>query len=143
MLIGEYTYTLDTKRRLAVPVKFRKLLGKKAVITKGLDNCLFLFPMKEWEKLAEKFSQLPLGQADARGFARFMLASASDVTIDSLGRILIPDYLKKHAKMKKKVVITGLLNKIEIWDEKEWDNYKTKTAKEAGSIAERLGALGI
>jgi len=143
MLIGEYTYTLDTKRRLAIPAKFRKLLGKKAVITKGLDNCLFLFPMKEWEKLAEKLGRLPLAQADARGFARFMLAGAADVTIDSLGRILIPDYLKKHAKMQKKVVITGLSNKIEIWDKKEWDNYKTKTAKEAGSIAERLGALGI
>jgi len=143
MLIGEYTYTLDTKRRLAIPVKFRKLLGKKAVITKGLDNCLFLFSMKEWEKLSEKFSQLSLGKADARGFGRFMLAGATDVTIDSLGRILIPEYLKKHAKMNKKVVITGLFNKIEIWDEKEWDRCKIKIEKEAGNIAERLGALGI
>jgi len=143
MLIGEYTYTLDTKRRLAIPAKFRKLLGKKAVITKGLDNCLFLFSVPEWGKLAAKLSQLPLGQADARGFARFMLAGAVDVTIDSLGRILIPDYLKKHARMKKRVVITGLASKIEIWDEKEWDDYKVKTEKEAGNIAERLGALGI
>ncbi len=143
MLIGEYTYSLDAKRRLAIPAKFRKLLGKKAVITRGLDNCLFLFSAKEWEKLAKKLSQLPLSQKDARGFARIMLAGAVDVTIDSLGRILVPEYLKKYAGMSKKVIITGLSNRIEIWDEAVWEKYKKNTEKEAGNIAERLGALGI
>ena len=143
MFIGQYTYTLDTKRRLAIPAKFRKLLGKKAVITRGLDNCLFLYPMKEWEKLAQKLSQLPISQADARGFARIMLAGATDVTIDNLGRILIPDYLTKYAGLSKRVVIAGLFNRIEIWDEGKWSKYQQKTEKAAGDIAERLKELGV
>ncbi|MBZ9572979.1 division/cell wall cluster transcriptional repressor MraZ [Patescibacteria group bacterium] len=143
MFLGEYTYTIDDKKRLAIPGKFRQLLGKKAVITRGLDNCLFLYPMKEWGKLAKKLSQLPLSQADARGFARIMLAGAMEVNLDRLGRILIPDYLKKYASLQKKVVIAGLYNRIEIWDEKNWNFYKQKTEKEAGDIAERLKELGV
>ena len=143
MFIGEYTYTLDSKRRLAIPAKFRKLLKKKAVITRGLDNCLFLYPENEWQKLAKKLSQLPLSQSDARGFARLMLAGASDVSIDSLGRILLPDYLKEYAGLNKKVVIAGLFNRIEIWSEKQWKEYKNKTEKEIGDMAERLKELGV
>ena len=119
MFIGEYTYSIDEKKRLAVPGKFRQLLGNKAVITRGLDQCLFLYPAKEWGILAKKLSQLPLSQADARGFARLMLAGAMDVNFDNLGRILIPDYLKEYANLKKKIVIAGLYNRIELWDEKE------------------------
>ena len=143
MLIGEYSYTIDEKKRLAIPSKFRLCLGKKAVITKGLDNCLFLYPMKEWEKLSEKLSKLPLSQADARGFARIMLIGAMDVNLDNLGRILIPDYLKKYAGLNKKVVIAGVLNRLEIWDEKKWQEYKQKTETGIGDIAERLGELGV
>jgi len=140
---GEYTYSIDEKKRLSVPPKFRQVLGKKAVITKGLDQCLFLYPQKEWEKLAKKLSELPLSQADARGFARLMLAGAMEVKIDNLGRILIPDYLKEYAKLEKKVVIAGVYNRIEIWDEKKWKEYKEKTEKEVGDIAERLKELGV
>ena len=143
MFLGEYTYTIDEKKRLAVPVNFRKSLGKKAVITKGLDNCLFLYSLKEWEILAKKISQLPLAQADARSFSRNMLAGAMEVNFDNLGRILIPDYLKKYASLQKKVLVTGLYNRIEIWDESKWNTYKLKTEKEAGDIAERLKELGV
>ena len=143
MFIGEYTYSIDDKKRLAIPGKFRQTLGKKAIITRGLDNCLFLYPAREWEKLAKKLSQLPLAQADARGFARIMLAGAMEVNLDRLGRILIPDYLKKYASLQKKIVIAGLYNRIEIWDEKNWDLYKQKIEKEAGDIAERLKELGV
>ncbi|MCD6500762.1 division/cell wall cluster transcriptional repressor MraZ [bacterium] len=143
MFLGEYTYTIDDKKRLAIPAKFRQLLGKKAIVTRGLDNCLFLYPVREWEKLAKKLSQLPLSQADARGFVRIMLAGAMEVNLDRLGRILIPDYLKKYAHLSKKVVIAGLYNRIEIWDEKNWNFYKQKTEKEAGDIAERLKELGV
>ncbi len=143
MFIGEYTYSIDDKKRLAIPGKFRQTLGKKAIITRGLDNCLFLYPAREWEKLAKKLSQLPLSQADARGFARIMLAGAMEVNLDRLGRILIPDYLKKYASLQKKVVIAGLYNRIEIWDEKNWTFYKQKMEKEAGDIAERLKELGV
>lgn len=143
MFIGEYQYTIDEKKRLAIPPKLRVILGKKAVITRGLDQCLFLYPSKEWNVLAKKLSQLPLSQADARGFARIMLTGAMEVTIDNLGRILVPDYLKEYAFLKKKVVIAGVYNRIEIWNERKWKEYQQKTEKAVGDIAERLKELGV
>lgn len=143
MFIGEYTYSIDEKKRLAIPTKFRPLLGKKAVITRGLDQCLFLFPAKEWGDLAKKLAQLPLSQADARGFARLMLTGAMEVSLDNLGRILIPDYLKTYAILKKKVVIAGVYNRVEIWDEGKWQEYKKKTETTVGDIAEKLKELGV
>ena len=143
MFIGEYTYSIDDKKRLAIPVKFRQLLKKKAVITKGIDQCLFLFTIKDWSTLAKKISQLPLSQSDARGFSRVMLSGAMEVDIDNLGRILVPDYLKNYALLKKKVVIAGVSTRIEIWDEKTWNSYKVKNEKEVGKIAERLKELGV
>jgi len=143
MFISEYTYNLDEKRRLAIPVKFRKFLTRKAVITKGLDNCLWLFPIKEWNALAEKIGRLPIYQADARGFSRTMLSGASDVIIDSLGRILIPDHLKEYAELDKKTVIAGVNDRIEIWDEARWRKYQKQTVSELGDMAERLKELGI
>jgi MraZ protein len=143
MFIGQYTYSLDAKRRLSVPAKYRKLLGKKAVITRGLENCLFLYPEKEWQEWAEKLSKLPLAQADARGFARTMLSGAAEVTIDSLGRILVPDYLREYSGIKKKTVIAGMGNRLEIWAEEVWNKYSAKTQKEVVDIAERLKEWGI
>ena len=143
MFSGEYTYSIDEKKRLAVPSKFRQLLGKKAVITRGLDNCLFLYPLSVWQKLAKKISQLPLAQADARSFARLMLGGAMEVKFDNLGRILIPDYLKNYSGLKKKIVFIGLFDRIEIWDDMEFQKYKKKTEMEAGDIAERLKELGV
>lgn len=143
MFIGEYSYNLDHKKRLAIPSKFRQILGKKAVLTRGLDSCLFLYPQKEWKVLVEKLSKLPIGQRDARGFSRLMLAGAFDVELDRLGRILVPDYLKKYASLKKKVVIAGLYTRLEIWDEQKWNEYKGKAEKEVGDMAERLGELGV
>ncbi len=143
MFSGEYTYSIDEKKRLAVPSKFRQLLGKKAVITRGLDSCLFLYPLIAWSKLAKKISQLPLAQSDARGFARLMLGGAMEVKFDNLGRILIPDYLKNYSGLKKKVVFIGLYDRIEIWDDLEFQKYKKKTEMAAGDIAERLKELGV
>jgi len=143
MFIGEYTYSIDDKKRLAIPPKFRQRLKKGGVITRGLDNCLFLYSGDEWEKLAKKLSEMPLSRADARGFARIMLSGAMEVEFDNLGRILVPDYLKDYAKLKKKAVVAGLYNRVEIWDEDEWKAYKEKTEKDAGDIAERLNELGV
>jgi MraZ protein len=143
MFIGEYTYSIDEKKRLAIPTKFRRLLKRQAVITRGLDQCLFLYPAKEWRALAKKLSKLPLSQADARGFARLMLTGAMDANLDNLGRILVPDYLKTYASLKKKVVVAGVYNRIEIWDERNWKFYKQKTEKGVGDIAERLKELGV
>jgi MraZ protein len=143
MFIGEYTYSIDEKKRLAIPAKFRKALGKKAVITRGIDNCLVIYPLTEWKKLAKKLEELPSSRLDARGFARIMLSGAVDVELDKLGRILIPDYLKNYAFLRKNVTILGLSNRIEIWDEKKWQEYKGKTEKEVGDIASGLQQLGI
>jgi MraZ protein len=143
MFIGEYFHTIDTKKRLAIPAKFRKDLGKKAVLTRGLDNCLYLYPLKEWGKLAEKLARLPISRSDSRAFVRLMLAGAMDVTLDQLGRILIPDYLKEYAGLGKKAVIAGLYNRIEIWDENKWESYKKQTTAQAEDIAEKMNELGI
>ena len=143
MFIGEYSHTIDNKRRVAIPSKFRRELGKKAVITRGLDNCLFVFPEEEWGVLAKKLGALPLGQSDARGFIRLMLAGAMDVSLDGLGRILVPDYLREYASLKKQVVVTGVFNRLEVWDETLWKQYKGRSEKEIGNMAERLGELGV
>jgi len=143
MFIGEYTYSIDDKKRLGIPQRFRQQLKKGGVITRGLDSCLFLYSRQEWEKLARKLSQMPLSRADARGFSRIMLSGAMEVEFDNLGRILIPDYLKDYAQLKKKTVVAGLYNRVEIWDEDIWRAYKETTEKEAGNIAERLNELGV
>ena len=143
MFIGEFTHSLDTKGRVAVPVKFRGKIGSNAIITRGLDRCLFVFTSQEWESLAQKLISLPLAQANSRAFARLMLAGAMDVEVDKQGRVLIPDYLREYAGLKKEIVVAGLYNRIEIWDRESWKTYKAKTESESDEIAERLSELGI
>lgn len=143
MLIGEYSHTIDAKKRLAIPSKLRKELGVKAVITRGLDNCLFVYPSKEWQKLVEKLSALPFGEKNSRSFVRLILAGASETDLDSLGRILVPDYLKNYAQLKKSVIIAGVYNRLEIWDKAKWEIFKQQSEKEVDNMAERLGELGV
>jgi MraZ protein len=143
MLIGEYSHNMDLKGRVAIPAKFREKLGSLAIITRGLDNCLFVFSSKEWEILVQKLINLPLAQYNSRAFVRLMLAGARDVEFDNQGRILIPDYLRKYAHLQKNVIITGLYNRIEIWDENRWQEYKQKTESETEELAEKLSELGI
>lgn len=143
MFIGEYQHTIDPKKRLALPSKFRTELGKKVVVTRGLDNCLFVYPIKVWEELATKLGTLPVGEAGTRSFIRVMLAGATDVEVDSQGRILVPEYLKKDGGLKKEVTVVGLFNRLEIWDSSKWSRYKLSAEKNTGKIAEELGKLGI
>lgn len=143
MLVGEHKHTLDPKKRLSIPAKLRKEIGERAVLTRGLDNCLFLFSMKEWEQLAEKLAKLPMGQQDTRGFVRLLLAGASEVELDQLGRVLVPDFLRVYAGLNKTVIIAGLFNRLEIWDEDRWTAYKADLEKNSDRIAERLGELGV
>lgn len=143
MFIGEYTHTIDEKGRIAVPVKFRSVLHKGAVITRGLDGCLFIYTAAEWKKLADKLITLPIAQANTRAFARLMLAGAMEVGVDSQGRILVPDYLRKYAALKRQVVVTGLYNRLELWDEEVWNKYKTNTERSSVDIAEALASLGV
>lgn len=142
MFIGEYHHTIDDKGRMAVPTKFRAEL-KVGVVTRGLDNCLVLYTREEWEKLATRLSSLPIAQANTRAFARFMLAGAMDVACDKQGRIVLPDYLRRFAGLQKNVVIAGLYNRLEIWDQDAWAGYSKATEKSSGDIAEQLGELGV
>lgn len=128
---------------MAVPAKFRQILKKGAVVTRGLDNCLFLYPKDKWEEMAQKFANLPISQSKARAFARHMLAGAVQVEFDNQGRITLPDYLRQFATIKKRAVIAGLFNRLEVWDEIAWEKYKTNTEKSSDDIAESLGEMGV
>jgi MraZ protein len=143
MFIGEYRHSVDDKGRLAIPVKFRGELESGAIVTRGLDGCLYLYTAEEWRKLADKLAALPMSQADTRAFARLMLAGAMDVAVDRQGRVVLPEYLRSYAGLKKEVVVAGLYNHLELWDAKAWEAYKAKTEKGSGEIAERLGGLGV
>ena len=143
MLIGQYNHTIDSKKRLALPVKFRGELGVKVIVTKGVENCLVVYTEKEWEVMSAKLGNLPVSQTEARSFTRHLLASATEVTLDKLGRILIPDYLKAYADFKKNVVICGLSNRLEIWDESKWQNYSKDAERGVEEIVSKLGPLGI
>ncbi|MDO8492738.1 MAG: division/cell wall cluster transcriptional repressor MraZ [bacterium] len=142
MLIGEYTHTLDAKNRMSLPAKFRKELGNKVVVTNGLDACLFIFSLKEWNSFSGEVAKMSLVQADKRKFTRFILGGASEVEVDSMGRILIPDFLKEFAKLKGKVIVTGVHTRAEIWSEKAWDDYKKSVQKDIDVLAEKLGEVG-
>ena len=143
MLIGQYKHIIDIKKRLALPIKFRGQLGAKVIVTKGVENCLVVYTEKEWESMSQKLGNLPISQSEARSFARHLLASAMEIELDKLGRILIPDYLKEYSDLKKNVVICGLSNRLEIWDEQKWTNYSKNAEKGVEEIVSKLGPLGI
>jgi MraZ protein len=143
MLIGEYTHNIDDKKRVSLPSKFRKEIGKRVVLTHGLDSCLFLFSIKEWDKISEKLGSLSMGQADSRGFNRILLAGAVEIEVDSLGRLLVPDFLRDAAGLGQKVVFAGVHNRVEVWAEDKWKAYKEKILKQADELAEKLGQVGV
>ena len=143
MFIGEYNHSIDTKNRLAVPSKFRKQLGMQVVVTRGLDRCLSVYSLDAWNGIAQKLSSFPIGEASTRSFVRMMLSGAADVECDGQGRILLPEYLKEYAGLEKDVVITGLFDRVEIWDAKKWDDYRNKAEEDTDEVAEQLGKLGI
>ena len=143
MFIGEYEHSIDNKKRIALPKKFRELLGSEVVITRGLDGCLFIYPMDKWRKLAKKLSEMPMGDFGVRSFVRLILSGAAGVEIDSQGRILIPDYLKKYAFLDKDVVIVGIFDRIEIWSRDKWSIYRDNAEKNSENIAQNLNSIGL
>ena len=143
MLIGEHKHILDSKKRVSLPAKFRKEMGNEVVITHGLDSCLFVYTVNEWGRVAEKLSHLSMGAYDSRSFNRFMLASATLTEIDSIGRILIPEFLKDFAGLAERVVIIGVHSRLEIWNEDKWKMYKEEIEKQADKLAEKLGEIGV
>jgi len=142
MLIGQYLHSIDDKKRISLPSKFRKEVGKKLVATYGLENCLFLYPLKEWAKISEEIGKLGMLKSDTREFNRFMFGGAIEVEVDTLGRILIPDYLREFAGVKDKAFFIGVHKRIEIWNETKWEEYKKKVVREADGLAEKLSQIG-
>ncbi|KKQ86428.1 MAG: Protein MraZ [Berkelbacteria bacterium GW2011_GWA2_38_9] len=143
MFIGEYQHNLDEKGRLQIPVKFRSKLSDGAVITRGLDSCLFLYTKEEWQKIAEKVSALPMSNPKARSFSRLLLAGAMEVEFDKTGRIVIPAFLRQYAGLSKSAVLAGLWGKIEIWSEDKWREYQHNAEKQAEENISELEDLGI
>lgn len=142
MLIGEHRHTIDEKNRLSLPAKFRQEMGKKLIVARGLDHSIYVFTPKEWKVWASTLSQENL-RADSRGFNRFMFGGASETQVDSIGRILIPDFLVEWAALKTKVVVVGVENRVEIWDEKTWLEYSARVAAQAEVLAEKLGSSAL
>lgn len=143
MLIGEYIHTIDDKKRLSIPSKFRKDLGKVAVVARGLDHCLFIYAKKEWDKIAARVGESGWGQSDTRAFQRSLFSGAHEVEFDASGRLLVPDSLKDYAKLDGKAVLIGVHNRVEVWNENEWGVYKTKVEQDAEALAEKLGSIGM
>jgi MraZ protein len=142
MFIGEYEHTLDEKKRVSLPKQFRAGLGKTMVMTRGLDNCLFVYPKKNWEKIAAKLDKLSFAQADTRGFNRFILSGAAEVEVDAAGRILIPDHQKDFAGLGRSIIFAGVSDRVEVWDSEKWKNYKARIMSQADQMSEKLGEIG-
>ena len=146
MLIGEYIHTIDEKNRISLPAKFRKEMGKKVIITPGLDQCLFIFTTAEWQKVSKRLSDsnsdLSFLSADKRSFNRNMFGQASDAEVDRIGRILIPDFLKERIKLGKNAALVGVQDRVEVWNDKTWSQFKAKAEKEAERLAEKLANQG-
>jgi len=134
--------SITSQGQVTIPAKFRKDLGKRAIVTRGLDSCLFVYPLSEWEKVAERLSELPTGQKDTRDFVRLFLAGAADVELDNLGRILIPDFLSEYAGLKGEASIIGVFKRVEIWNKERWEAYRKEIERSTDKLAEKLGEIG-
>ena len=139
MFLGEYTHTLDPKNRLSLPAKFRKELGRAVVLTRGVDRCLFVYPKKSWNARAAEAARGASGTAAERGLARLFLAGASETDIDGAGRVLVPEYLKAYAGIAGRVVVAGVADRVEVWEEEAWKKYTKAIERDAEQYAEKVG----
>lgn len=143
MFYGEYQHSVDPKGRVIVPSKFREGLGERFIITKGLDNCLFVYSLDEWGNLEAKLKTLPLSSKDARAFIRFFFSGATECEVDKQGRILVPSNLREYAGLEREIYIIGVSTRVEIWDKSKWETYSSDDNLSADKIAEKMEQLGI
>lgn len=143
VFMGEFQHTVDDKGRMIIPVKFRDGLGSSFVLTRGLDKCLFVYPMAEWETLEAKLKNLPMTRGDARSFVRFFFSGATECELDKQGRILIPATLRDYAELSRDCVVLGVSNRVEVWSESVWRAYSEKASESFESIAENLVDLSF
>lgn len=138
MFMGEYQHNIDTKGRMIVPAKFRDDLGERFIVTRGLDTCLFVYPMDEWKILEQKLKKLPLTKKDARAFTRFFFSGAIECEVDKQGRINIPQPLRTYASLDKECVVIGVSNRLEVWQADLWNAYMVESEESFAEIAENL-----
>ncbi|SFM00151.1 MraZ protein [Gracilibacillus orientalis] len=138
MFMGEYQHNIDTKGRIIVPSKFRDGLGDQFVVTRGLDQCLFAYPMSEWHLLEEKLKKLPLTKKDARAFTRFFFSGAVECELDKQGRINIPAPLRKYAGIEKECAVIGVSSRVEFWAEDKWNEFVDVSEESFAEIAENM-----
>ncbi|HBT47529.1 MAG TPA: cell division/cell wall cluster transcriptional repressor MraZ [Peptococcaceae bacterium] len=143
MFIGEYHHVIDDKGRLIMPARFREELGERFIVTRGLDNCLFVYPLSGWQEMEQKLKALPFTRADVRAFVRFFFSGATECELDRQGRILVPANLREYARLEKDVVIAGVSSRVEIWSRELWDEYLAATAAEYEALAEKMVDLNI
>ncbi|MCX6808636.1 MAG: division/cell wall cluster transcriptional repressor MraZ [Candidatus Berkelbacteria bacterium] len=143
MFIGEYQHSIDDKGRISLPAKFRADLANGCVVTRGLDNCLWIYPKNDWQELAARIAEMPVTQKNARAFARFILSGAVECQIDRNGRVNLPKYLADYAEIKGKAIVAGMYNRLEIWSESKWQSFKEEMEKNSEEIAENLEGLGF
>lgn len=143
MFMGEYAHNIDVKGRLIMPAKFREQLGEHFVVTRGLDKCLFVYPMPEWEILAAKLRELPLTKKDARAFSRFFLSGAVECELDKQGRINLPQNLLKYSLIEKETTIVGVSSRIEIWAQSEWETFFDEAEESFAEIAEQMSDFNL
>ncbi len=142
MLLGEYQHSLDEKGRLIIPAKFREDLGENFVVTRGLDNCLFAYPLSQWKTIEEKVKELPTSQAETRAFVRMFFSGAVEVELDKQGRIVIPQQLREHAHIERDTYVIGVSTKVEIWAKEVWENYSNQAEQSYEEIA-AITKIGI
>ncbi|WP_330389553.1 division/cell wall cluster transcriptional repressor MraZ [Geosporobacter ferrireducens] len=143
LFIGEYLHAIDNKGRVIIPSRFRDELGEKFIVTKGLDNCLFVYPQEEWKTFENKLKQLPLTSRDARAFVRLFFSGATECELDKQGRVTLPNNLRDHARLEKDVITIGVSTRVEIWSKEEWDRYNETADLSYDDIAEKMAELGI
>ena len=138
MFMGEYHHSLDEKGRIIIPSKFRDELGESFVLTRGLENCLFVYAMNEWNKIVDNLKKLPFTKKDARNFTRFFLSGATVVELDKQGRINISSPLVNYANLEKECIIVGVNDRLEIWSKDKWENFFNENSENLSDIAENL-----
>lgn len=143
MFMGEFQHSLDDKGRLIIPAKFREDLGDKFIVTRGLDNCLFVYPMSQWKVLEENIKKLPTSHADTRAFVRMFFSGAVEAELDKQGRIVIPQHLRDHARIEKDAYVIGVSTKVEIWAKSAWEQYSSQAQQSYENIAETIMDIGI
>jgi MraZ protein len=143
MMMGEYAHALDDKGRIIVPARLREDLRDRFVMTKGLDGCLFLYPLEEWSRIVARLKELPLSSSNARAFTRLFLAGAQEVECDRQGRVTIPPRLREHAAIQRNVVLVGVMTRAELWAEERWRSYQAQGQQGFDAVAGTLGEFGF